>query len=69
MITVTGIQVLDGMIEGLIYVPKCFGDIFGVYLPNGAYDLGFWIGLCVFFMILFRLLFRRTFEWGSDDHR
>lgn len=42
MIEITGIPLIDGIIDGITIFPRFIFDIIG---RGGSYDVGFWIGV------------------------
>lgn len=53
-VNITGVPVYDGMIEGFLFIPSSIAGWLSQYDP---YDVGFWIGAFVFFVVIVWLFF------------
>jgi hypothetical protein len=53
-VNITGVPFYDGIIEGFLFIPNWFAQLFKAF---GVYNVGFWIGILIFIMILGFLIF------------
>jgi hypothetical protein len=56
-VNITGVPLYDGVTAGLLFVPSTIAGWFSQY---DSYDIGFWMGLIVFFGVIIWLL------WGDE---
>jgi hypothetical protein len=53
-VNITGVPFYDGTIEGFLFIPNWFAQLFKDF---GVYNVGFWLGLIIFIMIVGFFLF------------